>query len=59
MMFRVEAKKALKALEKLSLERKNRIKEVILTLKGDPVSFRIDVVKLRGYENVYRIRIGE
>ena len=61
MMFRVEAKKkALKALEKLSLERKNRIKEVMLTLKGDPIPFRkFDVVKLRGYENVYRIRIGD
>jgi mRNA-degrading endonuclease RelE of RelBE toxin-antitoxin system len=38
---------------------RERIKEVIPTLKGDPIPFRIDVVKLRGYENVYRIRIGE
>ena len=42
-----------------SLALRERIKEVILTLKGDPIPFRIDIVKLRGYENVYRIRIGD
>jgi mRNA interferase RelE/StbE len=60
-MFRVEAKrKALRALERLNRERKGRIKEVILTLKNDPIPFRkFDVVKLRGYENAYRIRVGD
>jgi len=60
-MFRVEAKrKALRALERLNRERKGRIKEVILTLKNDPIPFRkLDVVKLRGYENTYRIRVGD
>jgi mRNA interferase RelE/StbE len=60
-MFRVEAKrKALRALERLNRERKGRIKEVILTLKNDPIPFRkFDVVKLRGYENTYRIRVGD
>jgi len=60
-MFRVEAKRrALRALERFTLERKNRVKEVISTLKGDPIPFRrLDVAKLRGYENTYRIRVGD
>ena len=60
-MFRVEAKKrTLKILKRLSQERKNKIKEVITTLKSDPIPFRkFDVAKLKGYENTYRIRIGD
>lgn len=60
-MFKVEAKKrTLKILKKLSEERKNRIKEVITTLRNDPVPFKkFDVVKLRGYKNAYRIRVGD
>ena len=60
-MFKVEAKRrVLKALEKLSLEEKERIEEVILTLKNDPIPFRkFDIAKLKGYENIYRIRIGD
>ena len=59
-MFKVEAKKrTLKILKRLSQERKNKIKEVIATLKRDPIPFRkFDVAKLKGYENTYRIRIG-
>jgi len=59
-MFKVEAKKrTLKALKKLSEERKDKIKEAITVLKNDPVPFRkFDVAKLKGYENLYRIRIG-
>jgi mRNA interferase RelE/StbE len=39
---------------------KARIKEVLLAIKSDPVPYkRFDVVKLRGYANVYRIRIGD
>ena len=38
---------------------KARIREVLLTIKNDPVPYkRFDVVKLKGYRNVYRIRIG-
>jgi len=60
-MFKVEAKKrTLKILKRLSEERKNKIKDVITTLKSDPVPFRkFDVAKLKGYENTYRIRIGD
>ena len=40
-MFRIEAKKkALRALERLNHERKNKIKKVILPLKSDPIPFR-------------------
>jgi len=57
-MFKVEAKKrTLKILKRLSEERKNKIKDVITTLKSDPVPFRkFDVAKLKGYENTYHIR---
>jgi len=60
-MFKVEAKKrTLKNLKRLSEERKNKIKDVITTLKSDPILFRkFDVAKLKGYENTYRIRIGD
>jgi len=59
-MFKVESKKrTLKILKRLSGEKKNRIREVIATLKSEPLPFRnFDIVKLRGYENTYRIRIG-
>jgi len=60
-MFKVEAKrKALKILKKLGRERRNKIRELIVSLKSDPIPFRkFDVAKLRGYENAYRIRIGD
>lgn len=59
-MFKVEAKKrTLKILKSFDEERKNKIKEIIATLKNEPVPFRkFDIAKLRGYENTYRIRIG-
>ncbi len=41
-MFKVEAKKrTLKILKRLSEERKNKIKEVITTLKSDPMPPRL------------------
>jgi mRNA interferase RelE/StbE len=60
-MFAVNIKrKALKNLEKLDKKQKQRIATIILILKKDPVPFRkADVSKLRGYENTYRIRIGD
>ena len=61
MAFTVEIKrKALRFIEELDEKRKRRIAETILTLKDDPVPFkREDVVKLKGYDSTYRIRIGE
>jgi mRNA interferase RelE/StbE len=59
-MFKVEAKKkTLKSFEALSEKRKDEIKEIIIALKSDPIPFRkFDVVKLKGYENNYRVRVG-
>lgn len=60
-MFEVEAKrKTLKILKMLTVEKKNKIRELIITLKDDPLPFeKFDVAKLKGYENVYRVRIGD
>ncbi|MEM2940025.1 MAG: type II toxin-antitoxin system RelE/ParE family toxin [Thermoproteota archaeon] len=60
-MFKIEAKKrVLKALEDLSGKEKNRIKEALAILSNDPLPFKkLDVVKLKGYEDTYRIRIGD
>ena len=59
-MFEVNAKNSvLKAINRLDSKRKERIKEVILMLKENPVPFRVhDVAKLKGYDNMYRIRVG-
>jgi len=59
-LFRIEAKKrVLKTLRDLDRDRKNRIKEAFLILSNDPLPFKkLDVIKLKGYENTYRIRIG-
>lgn len=60
-MFTIQIKrKALRYIEKLERTRKNTIKETLLLLKEDPVPVRVrDVSKLEGYDNVYRIRIGD
>jgi mRNA-degrading endonuclease RelE of RelBE toxin-antitoxin system len=57
-MFAINIKrKALKNLEKLSVKQKQDIKTVILILKNDPIPFKkTDVCKLKGEDNVYRIR---
>lgn len=59
-MFTVEVKRrALRKLEKLDEKRKSKLRKFILALKEDPVPFRkMDISKLRGYENAYRIRVG-
>jgi len=58
--FTVEIKRrALRNLEKLDQKRKQSVREAILALKVDPIPFRLlDVVKLKGYDNIYRIRLG-
>lgn len=59
-MFSIKIKrKALKNLTKIDSEQKRHIKEAILILKNDPIPFKkIDICKLKGYDNTYRIRIG-
>lgn len=61
MAFTVEIKrKALRRLEELDDKRRERVREIVLILKDDPVPFkREDVVKLKGFDSSYRIRIGE
>ena len=60
-MFRITAKRrVLKVLGELDRKRRKKFEEVFSTLKKNPIPFReLDVVKLKGYENTYRIRIGD
>ncbi|WKT57354.1 hypothetical protein QVH35_08080 [Candidatus Nitrosotenuis chungbukensis] len=59
-MFEINAKKSvLKVINKLDSKRKDNLKDIFLTLKDNPVPVRIyDVAKLKGYDSIYRIRIG-
>jgi mRNA interferase RelE/StbE len=50
-------KDAVKFLKGLSPKLKERVKRSISSLTGFPL-VRMDVVKLKGFENVYRLRIG-
>jgi len=60
-MFSIDIKrKALRKLMELDEKRKRAADQVVTILKTDPVPFRkTDVCKLKGYDNVYRIRIGD
>jgi len=60
-MFNIEIKrKALRKLTKLDQKKKETIKEIISILKQDPIPFRkVDVSKLKGYNDIYRIRVGD
>lgn len=60
-MFNIEIKrKALRKLAKLEQKRKKTIKETVSILKLYPVPFKkADVSKLKGYDNVYRIRVRD
>ncbi|HSA98593.1 MAG TPA: type II toxin-antitoxin system RelE/ParE family toxin [Candidatus Nitrosotenuis sp.] len=59
-MFEINAKKSvLKSINKLDLKTKEKLKEIFVTLKANPVPVRThDVAKLKGYDSIYRIRIG-
>ena len=60
MAFAIEIKRrALRTVEKLDPKRRRAVGDAILVLKEDPVPFRLlDVVKLKGFDNVYRVRVG-
>jgi len=60
-MFSIKIKrKALRKLTKLDQKRKKTIEETVSILKQNPIPFRkADVSKLKGYNNIYRIRIGD
>lgn len=59
-MFEINAKKSvLKFINKLDSKTKEKLKDILLTLKDNLVPVRIyDVAKLKGYDSMYRIRIG-
>ena len=52
-------RKAFKQLEKLSGDMRSRIVEALHTLRDEGFSRRLDITKLRGYKNQYRIRVGK
>jgi len=60
-MFNIRIKRrALRKLTELDEKRRRRVKETISVLKSNPIPFRkLDTCKLRGYGNIYRIRIGD
>lgn len=59
-MFEINAKNSvLKFIKKTDSKTKERLKNIIITLKDNPVPIRIhDVAKLKGYDSMYRIRVG-
>ncbi len=59
-MFTLRIKrKQLRKIEGFSETLRAQIREALRVLKSDPVPVKgFDVVKLRGYDSVYRIRIG-
>ncbi len=61
MTFEVLTKSsALKFIESLDGKQKVKLREAIETLKEEPVPVgTYDIIKLSGYENQYRIRLGK
>jgi mRNA interferase RelE/StbE len=61
MSFIIRAKsKAFKKLGKFPKSVRRRIEELVFILKENPLPYlKFDLVKMKGYENVYRIRIGK
>ncbi|MHB1869121.1 MAG: type II toxin-antitoxin system RelE family toxin [Nitrososphaerales archaeon] len=61
MAFTIQIKRrALRSIEELQEKRKKEIGDVLFALREEPVPFRkMDVTKLKGYDNIYRIRVGE
>lgn len=58
-MFELKVRrKALRYIDRLDAKRKRAIKEALSLLKSDPVpARRVDAIKLKGYDDIYRIRI--
>ncbi len=61
MSFKIKAKKrVITFVSKIPTKRKKRIENLLLLLKNEPVPVKsADVAKLKGFDNVYRIRIGK
>ena len=52
-------KRALKRLEKLNFKIREKIFEALKILRDEGFSFGLDIKKLKGYINHYRIKIGK
>lgn len=52
-------RKAQKQLEKLPKDAHKRMVEALHTLQGEGFSIKLDIKKLQGYRNHYRVRIGK
>ena len=52
-------RKAQKQLEKLPKDTHKRIVEALHTLQDEGFSIKLDIKKLQGYRNHYRVRIGK
>jgi mRNA interferase RelE/StbE len=61
MNFEINIKdKSFKFISSLQIKDRERLKEAILVLKEDPVPIKsLDITKLKGEKNKYRIRKGE
>lgn len=61
MSFQVNIKrKALKFVSKLDKKDKERLRKALLLLKDDPVPIKLlDITKIKGEKNTYRIRVGK
>ena len=61
MSFEIKAKKrVITFIAKISAKQKKKIEELLLLLKDEPVPVKsADVAKLKGFDNIYRIRIGK
>ena len=52
-------KRVLKQLRKLSDDVKHRILDVLRIFRDEGFSAKLDLKKLRGYKNHYRLRVGK
>ncbi len=52
-------RRAAKELSKLAPETRSRILKALAMLRSYGFTGRLDIKKLRGYENHYRIRVGQ
>lgn len=52
-------RKALKELNKLDSRSRNKILEALIILRDYGFTSKLDIKKLRGYKNHYRIKVGK